>query len=108
MKFCKVAIEQTAKHGGVLPRMADGLHSKMYREWQLSGDNNFFFPWKKIGPGKKSIVVCSAMVDGMETVMVLWKDRQHNTMDVNYFGPNPQMQFVSRCIKSSHMRWHYI
>ncbi|MGM9738957.1 MAG: GH116 family glycosyl-hydrolase [Candidatus Cryptobacteroides sp.] len=68
-----------------------GCIMKMYREWQLSGDQSFLetnwaqvkkvlrFAWKERGwDGNK---------DG------LMEGSQHNTMDVNYFGPNPQMQF---------------
>jgi len=66
-----------------------GCIMKLYREWQLSGDNDFLktlypkakealsYAWKKGG--------WDANQDGvMEGV-------QHNTMDVEYYGPNPQM-----------------
>lgn len=66
-----------------------GCIMKLYREWQLSGDNEFLkalylkskaalsYAWKKGG--------WDANQDGvMEGV-------QHNTMDVEYYGPNPQM-----------------
>ncbi len=68
-----------------------GTIMKFYREWQLSGDQAFLetywanvkaalaFAWIKGG--------WDADKDGvMEGV-------QHNTMDIEYFGPNPQMQF---------------
>ncbi len=67
-----------------------GAIIKMYRDWQLSGDDHFLkdlysqvknalrFAWL---PGS-----WDADRDGvMEGV-------QHNTMDVEYFGPNPQME----------------
>jgi len=66
-----------------------GCLIKLYREWQLSGDDNFLrelypkavnalsYAWKKGGwDGDQDGV--------MEGV-------QHNTMDVEYYGPNPQM-----------------
>jgi uncharacterized protein (DUF608 family) len=66
-----------------------GCIIKLYREWQLSGDDTFLrelypkavsalsYAWKKGGwDGNQDGV--------MEGV-------QHNTMDVEYYGPNPQM-----------------
>lgn len=66
-----------------------GCIIKIYREWQLSGDDGFLkelypnavaalsYAWKKGGwDGDQDGV--------MEGV-------QHNTMDVEYYGPNPQM-----------------
>jgi len=66
-----------------------GCIIKLYREWQLSGDDDFLrelypkavsalsYAWKKGGwDGDQNGV--------MEGV-------QHNTMDVEYYGPNPQM-----------------
>ena len=66
-----------------------GSIMKMYRDWQLSGDDRML---DRLYPNvKKSIQFCwipggwDADQDGvMEGV-------QHNTMDVEYFGPNPQM-----------------
>jgi len=66
-----------------------GAIMKMYRDWQLSGDNEML---DKLYPKvKKSLQFCwirggwDANMDGvMEGV-------QHNTMDVEYYGPNPQM-----------------
>ncbi len=66
-----------------------GAIMKMYRDWQLSGDDEML---KQLYPQvKKAIEFCwlpggwDADMDGvMEGV-------QHNTMDVEYYGPNPQM-----------------
>lgn len=66
-----------------------GCIMKMYREWQLSGDNSKLaelyprvksameFAWKSSGWDKDA--------DGV------LEGEHHNTMDVNYIGPNPQM-----------------
>lgn len=67
-----------------------GTIMKFYREWQLSGDDAFLKKhWNQV---KAALAFCwvkggwDADADGvMEGV-------QHNTMDVEYFGPNPQMQ----------------
>ncbi len=66
-----------------------GAIMKMYRDWQLSGDDELL---DRLYPNvKKSLQFCwipggwDADQDGvMEGV-------QHNTMDVEYYGPNPQM-----------------
>lgn len=68
-----------------------GCIMKFYRDWQLSGDNNFLAEnWNQI---KK--VLSYAWIEGgwdgnQDGIM---EGSQHNTMDVNYFGPNPQMGF---------------
>lgn len=66
-----------------------GAIMKMYRDWQLSGDDQLL---KELYPRvKKALEFCwirggwDADKDGvMEGI-------QHNTMDVEYYGPNPQM-----------------
>ncbi|WP_406683272.1 non-lysosomal glucosylceramidase [Seonamhaeicola sp. MEBiC1930] len=66
-----------------------GAIMKMYRDWQMSGDNELLEKlWPKV---KKAMEFCwieggwdpnmDGIIDGC----------QHNTMDVQYFGPNPQM-----------------
>lgn len=68
-----------------------GTIMKMYREWQLFGDNDFLK--KNWGQVKK--VLSYAWIekgwDGNQDGVM--EGSQHNTMDVNYFGPNPQMGF---------------
>jgi hypothetical protein len=68
-----------------------GSIMRFYREWKLSGDMEWLKNyWPKV---KQSISFAwrekgwDADADGVE------EGKQHNTMDVNYFGPNPQMQF---------------
>ncbi len=68
-----------------------GCVMKMYRDWRLSGDDaRLRALWPKV---RKALEFCwipggwDADRDGvMEGV-------QHNTMDVEYLGPNPQMEF---------------
>jgi len=62
---------------------------KMYRDWQLSGDDEMLKAlWPKV---KKAVEFCwipggwDADKDGV------MEGCQHNTMDVEYYGPNPQM-----------------
>ena len=68
-----------------------GTIMKMYRDWQLSGDNEFL---SRLWPNVKRAMEYAwsegswdANADGV------MEGSQHNTMDVNYSGPNPQMQF---------------
>ncbi|MEN6333209.1 MAG: GH116 family glycosyl-hydrolase [Phycisphaerales bacterium] len=66
-----------------------GCIMKMYRDWQLSGDDEML---KALWPHvKKAVEFCwipggwDADKDGV------MEGCQHNTMDVEYYGPNPQM-----------------
>ena len=66
-----------------------GSIMRLYRDWQLSGDDQML---KKLWPkAKKALEFCwikggwDANKDGV------MEGCQHNTMDVEYYGPNPQM-----------------
>ncbi|MBI1338148.1 MAG: hypothetical protein GC164_14485 [Phycisphaera sp.] len=66
-----------------------GCLVRLYLDWQLSGDDAFL---NKLWPSaKKALEFCwlpggwDADKDGV------MEGCQHNTMDVEYFGPNPQM-----------------
>ncbi|MEC3908257.1 GH116 family glycosyl-hydrolase [Tamlana sp. 2201CG12-4] len=65
-----------------------GTIVKMYREWNMSGDDDMLkYLWPNI---KKSLAFAwtgywDANKDGV------MEGSQHNTADVNYEGPNPQM-----------------
>ncbi|MBA3707617.1 MAG: hypothetical protein H0W83_02210, partial [Planctomycetes bacterium] len=68
-----------------------GCLMKLYRDWQLSGDDAFLRSlWPK---ARKALEFCwirggwDADRDGV------MEGCQHNTMDVEYYGPNGQMQF---------------
>jgi non-lysosomal glucosylceramidase len=68
-----------------------GCIMKMYRDWQLSGDDALL---KSLWPGvKRALSFCwikggwDANIDGV------MEGCQHNTMDVEYYGPNPEMEF---------------
>ena len=68
-----------------------GCIMKIYREWQLSGDHEFLTKnWEQI---KKvlSYAWTEKGWDGNQDGVM--EGRQHNTMDVDYYGPNPQMGF---------------
>lgn len=67
-----------------------GCIMKMYREWQLSGDDEFLKEhWDNV---KKALEFCWIEKGWDGDVDGVMEGCQHNTMDVEYFGPNPQMQ----------------
>ena len=66
-----------------------GCIQKLYREWQLSGDNNFL---KELYPRAKSALSYAWIKGGWDGNQDgVMEGVQHNTMDVEYYGPNPQM-----------------
>lgn len=68
-----------------------GCIMKYYREWQLSGNDEFL---KKHWPMVKKSLEFSWIPGGWDADKNgLMEGAQHNTMDVDYFGPNPQMGF---------------
>ncbi|WP_405563462.1 GH116 family glycosyl-hydrolase [Polaribacter sp. Asnod6-C07] len=84
-------LEQGQKWGKAAADGQMGAIMKFYREWQLSGDDAFLEKhWPMV---KKTLEFCwipggwDANKDGV------MEGSQHNTMDVEYFGPNPQMGF---------------
>jgi len=68
-----------------------GSIMKFYRDWQLSGDDAFLKEhWPKV---KKSLEFCWIPGGWDADKNGVMEGSQHNTMDVEYFGPNPQMGF---------------
>lgn len=68
-----------------------GCIMKFYRDWQLSGDNEFLRQnWAQVKKVLSYAWVERGWDGNQDGVM---EGSQHNTMDVNYFGPNPQMGF---------------
>ena len=68
-----------------------GCVMKAYREWQLSGDNGFLAEnWEQVKRVLSYAWTERGWDGNRDGVM---EGSQHNTMDVNYFGPNPQMGF---------------
>ncbi len=68
-----------------------GTIMKMYRDWQLSGDTAFL---QKSWPNVKNALAFAWLDNSWDAnADGVMEGSQHNTMDVNYSGPNPQMQF---------------
>lgn len=68
-----------------------GTIMRFYRDWMLSGDMEFL---KKYWPKVKATMSYAWIERGWDGNQDgVQEGQQHNTMDVDYFGPNPQMQF---------------
>lgn len=66
-----------------------GCLMKLYREWQMSGDDAFL---AKLWPSAKRAMEFCWVPNGWDGDQDgVMEGCQHNTMDVEYFGPNPQM-----------------
>jgi non-lysosomal glucosylceramidase len=66
-----------------------GCLIKIYRDWQLSGDDETL---KRLWPNvRKAMEFCWIPLGWDADQDGVMEGCQHNTMDVEYFGPNPQM-----------------
>ena len=78
--------------GKLLVAAADGQMGcliKLHREWRLSGDTAWL---KGLWPRAKSALEFAWVPGGWDADQDgVMEGVQHNTMDVEYFGPNPQM-----------------
>ena len=85
-------LETRAKEYGVTA--ADGQMGtimRFYRDWQMSGDDEFLRrSWDNVKNALSFAWVEGGWDADQDGVM---EGCQHNTMDVEYYGPNPQMQF---------------
>lgn len=67
-----------------------GCILKMYRDWQLSGDDGMLCClWPQVRKALEFCWIAGGWDADRDGVM---EGCQHNTMDVEYFGPNPQME----------------
>lgn len=87
----ELPLSTTNRNGKAAADGQMGTIMKFYREWQLSGNDDFLKQyWPMV---KKALAFCwikngwDADQDGV------MEGCQHNTMDVEYYGPNPQMEF---------------
>ena len=84
-------LSEATKGSGAAADGQMGCLMKLYRDWQLSGDRAFLERhWEQ---AKKVLAYAwrDKGWDGNRDGVM--EGRQHNTMDVDYFGPNPQMEF---------------
>jgi uncharacterized protein (DUF608 family) len=67
-----------------------GCFIKLYRDWQLSGDTDMLRRlWPKVRRAMEFAWIPGGWDADRDGAM---EGCQHNTMDVEYYGPNPQMQ----------------
>ncbi|MEP7258151.1 MAG: GH116 family glycosyl hydrolase, partial [Flavitalea sp.] len=82
------------KNNGSKLAAADGQMGtimKVYREWQLSGDDDFL---KRTWPGVKKALSFAWIPGGWDADKDgVMEGCQHNTMDIEYYGPNPEIEF---------------
>ena len=85
----RLPLERATEFGKAAADGQMGCLMKLYRDWQLSGDGEML---RRLWPkARKALAFCwipggwDADRDGVMEAC------QHNTMDVEYFGPNPQM-----------------
>ena len=68
-----------------------GTVMKVYREWQLSGDDQFL---RDLWPGVKKALGFAWVPGGWDANRDgVMEGCQHNTMDIEYYGPNPEIEF---------------
>ncbi len=66
-----------------------GCLMKLYRDWQLSGDDDLL---RRLWPRAKAALAFCWIPGGWDADRDgVMEGCQHNTMDVEYYGPNPQM-----------------
>jgi uncharacterized protein (DUF608 family) len=84
----RLPIKNAKNFGG---RAADGQMGtliKVYRDWQLSGDDAKL---KEMWPNIKKSMAFAWKGPWDQDKDGVMEGSQHNTMDINYVGPNPQM-----------------
>ncbi len=82
-------LERAQEYGKAAADGQMGCIMKMYRDWQLSGDDEML---KGLWPNVKRAVEFCWIKGGWDADRDgVMEGCQHNTMDVEYYGPNPQM-----------------
>ncbi len=82
-------LERAQSHGKAAADGQMGCIMKLYRDWQLSGDDAML---RELWPhARRALEFCwiPGGWDGDRDGVM--EGCQHNTMDVEYYGPNPQM-----------------
>ena len=84
-----------------------GTIMKVYREWQLSGNDDFL---KDMYPGVKKALSFAWIEKGWDANKDgVMEGCQHNTMDIEYYGPNPEIGFwYLGALKATAAMAHYM
>jgi len=83
-----------------------GCLMKLYRDWQLCGDDDFL---RRLWPSARRALEFCWIAGGWDADQDgVMEGCQHNTMDVEYYGPNPQMQgwYLGALLASEAMARH--
>ena len=82
-------LERAQEYGLAAADGQMGCLLKLYRDWQLSGDDEMLRSlWPKARQALQFCWIAGGWDADRDGVM---EGCQHNTMDVEYYGPNPQM-----------------
>jgi uncharacterized protein (DUF608 family) len=82
-------LERAQEHGRAAADGQMGCLLKLYRDWQLSGDDGML---RALWPKARSALAFCWVEGGWDADRDgVMEGCQHNTMDVEYYGPNPQM-----------------
>jgi uncharacterized protein (DUF608 family) len=82
-------LDRAKTHGIAAADGQMGCILKMYRDWQLSGDDQLLRElWPNVRRALEFCWIPGGWDADRDGVM---EGCQHNTMDVEYYGPNPQM-----------------
>jgi uncharacterized protein (DUF608 family) len=82
-------LERAQEHGRTAADGQMGCLLKLYRDWQLSGDDGML---RALWPKARSALAFCWVEGGWDADRDgVMEGCQHNTMDVEYYGPNPQM-----------------
>jgi uncharacterized protein (DUF608 family) len=84
-----------------------GTVMKVYREWQLSGNDDFL---KELYPHVKKALSFAWIEKGWDANKDgVMEGCQHNTMDIEYYGPNPEIGFwYLGALKAAAAMAHYM
>jgi uncharacterized protein (DUF608 family) len=96
-------ISRAREHGVAAADGQMGCIVKLYRDWRASGDESLL---RELYPQMKRSMEFAWIEGGWDADQDgLMEGCQHNTMDVEYFGPNPQMQawYLAALLAARHM-----
>jgi len=86
----RLPIERAREFGKAAADGQMGTIMRVFREWKMSGDNAWL---AKLWPSIKRALSFAWIKGGWDADRDgVMEGCQHNTMDVEYYGPNPQME----------------
>ncbi|TDE11449.1 GH116 family glycosyl-hydrolase [Jiangella asiatica] len=85
----QLPLERAREHGVAAADGQMGCIVKLYREWRLSGDDDLL---RSLWPAARRALEFAWIPGGWDADRDgVMEGSQHNTMDVEYFGPNPEI-----------------